>query len=68
MKLEKPFYVASNSMIEDPRNWRKATVEEAIQHASRVMEKDKELDEVWIVKVVKVVRRIPPPVTAEDVE
>lgn len=32
------------------------------------MEKDKELDEVWIVKVVKVVRRIPPPVTAEDVE
>lgn len=58
------FYVGSNSVFD--RNWGKRTLPEAIKQAQNVMEAQGQ-DEVFIVKIVKVVRRKQAPIEVIDV-
>jgi hypothetical protein len=53
------YYVGSNSIF--ARNWGHPTENKAIQHAQKLLETDGN-DEIFIVKIVKVVRRKTAPV------
>ncbi len=67
MKLEdKRFYVGSEAI--KPGAAFLKTIEEAIDDAQRYFANNPTATTRYIVKVVKVVRRNPPPVIIEDVE
>lgn len=55
------FYVGSNNLTAD---WTRATLKEAIEHGNSLVEKSG-YDEVFIVKIVKVVRRKTVPAVVE---
>lgn len=63
------FYVASGNVIDGNSNaqWKKATLNEATEHGKNLMERQ-DLDEVYIVKVVRVIRRAPAPVQVFDLK
>jgi hypothetical protein len=65
MKIEKKFYVGAAFM---PERLKYETVEEAVAEAAKMIDKDDRYDERVIVQIIKVVKRIPPPVQIEDVE
>ena len=54
------YYVGSNSVF-NGRNWGHPTENLAIKHAQKLME-DNDQDEIFIVKIVKVIRRKVAPV------
>lgn len=58
------FYVGSDSVFD--RGWGKKTLNEAIKQAQEVME-NQGRDEVFIVKIIKVVRRKQAPIEVLDV-
>jgi hypothetical protein len=59
------FYIGSNSVFD--RNWGHRTLNEAINHAKVIMDNDNK-DEIFIVKIVKVVRRKSAPIEVVDVK
>lgn len=65
MKIKKRFYVGSVSTITNG-DWTHRTIEEAIEHAKRLVEDSDE--EQYIVQVIRVVRRKSTPVIVEKVE
>lgn len=79
-EVVKPFYLGSDKMVPAVKgqrgesfgyghrgDWAKATIEEATEQARARLEKDRSVDEVIIVKVVRVVKRRPAPVVVEEV-
>jgi len=58
------FYIGSDSIF--GRNWGRRTLPEAIKHAQELME-EQDKEEVFIVKIVKVVRRKRAPIEVVDV-
>lgn len=56
----KKFYVAAPAMLEDERGWRKATLQEAVDHATELAEKTGR--EQLVVQVVRTVALRKPPV------
>lgn len=59
------FYVGSNSVMN--KDWGHPTLNKAIEHAKELMEKQNS-DEIFIVKIVKVVRRKETPIEVIDVK
>lgn len=59
------FYVGSNSIF--TRKWGHATEAEAVEHAQRMLSEDQSKSEVFIVEIIKVVRRKPVDVDIEEV-
>lgn len=60
------FYIGSPAAV--TKNYGKPTLDEAIDEAARRLQKDPSLDEVFIVKVTKIIRRKRPEVEVLDVE
>jgi hypothetical protein len=60
------FYVGSNSVLE--RKWGHRTLEGAIVHAKGMIQLEGRHEEVFIVKIIKVVRRKTAPVEVIDVK
>lgn len=66
MKLKFPYYVAADSIVNqnngyssDGREWAKPSLAQAIDHAQEIIERTNK-DEVYIVKVIRVVKRRKP--------
>ena len=64
MDPKRRFYVGSNRMSP---NWAKATLKEAVEHAKQILEKSPQLDETFVVQIVRVVRRKQVPLVVEKV-
>lgn len=62
------FYIGSNSIFtRGSGGWGHKTLDEAVAHAQQMLTDKKEADTVFIVEIVKVVRRKPIDVNIEDV-
>lgn len=59
------FYVGSNSVLD--RAWGHSTVKNAIEHAKELMD-DQNMDETFIVQIIRVVKREHPPVRVEVIK
>lgn len=67
--METKYYVASDRAFEQRWNnvsWAKDTLDEAVEHARKILEKNPEKESCIIVKTIKVVRRMQVPVIIED--
>ena len=60
------FYVGSEAAMRS--GWAKDTLEEAIAHGKKILREDKTKDSVFIVQVIKVVKRPEPEAIVVDVE
>jgi hypothetical protein len=65
MKLGKRFYVSTSPQFQD-KDFMKATLTEAVAHGTSLVIKGK-YKELYVVKVVKVIKRAHAPVIVEDV-
>lgn len=62
------FYIGSNSIFSrGNKGWGHPTEAEAVEHAQRMLSENKEASEVFIVEIIKVVRRKPIDVDIEEV-
>ena len=68
MNKTKKFYVASDTMSNDIRGWRKETLEAAVEHAQSILERNPIQEECLIVRVVAVVKRRKLPVLVEKIK
>lgn len=62
----KKFYVGSDSP--QTSGWGKDSVEEAIEHGKKILEDDPKKNKVYIVQVIKIVKRPRPEMIVVDVE
>ena len=60
------FYVGSNSVFS--RNWGHRTLNEAVKHASTILDKSGADTEIFVVKIVKIVKHKKQPVEVVDVK
>lgn len=58
------FYVAHPKIQDNHNTWAKSTLQEAIDHATELVEKTGQTQ--YIVKIIKVVSRAKPPIKVED--
>jgi hypothetical protein len=75
-KLEaNKFYVGTNSVLDIKlregryKTWGHETLEQSLEHANRILEKNPDQEYCFIVEIIKVVRRKPVelPIVVEDV-
>lgn len=67
-QLEKnKFYIGSNSIFTRGNGWGHSNIEAAIEHAQSMLSEKEGTDAVFIVQIVKVVKRKPINVIIEDV-
>lgn len=67
MKIAKKYYVAADRVFRPGDTWAKANLEEAIEHARKLLEMEPLNNIKYIVKVVKVVKRKETPISVENV-
>jgi ketol-acid reductoisomerase len=66
-KIDKPFYIGAWDKVQRD-GWNHKTLDEAVEHAKEMMEKQPDTTEIVIVQAVKIIRRKPTvEVTIEDV-
>ncbi len=67
--LNKKYYVGSDSMVEGglSHHFLRKTVEECVVEASRRLDENKHMTEIYIVEVVAVVKRASTPVVVQEV-
>lgn len=72
-KYTNKYYVGSDKVFNSktygpyPGSWAKDSMAEAIAHARKILTNEPERDEVFIVKIVAVVRKPDIPIIVEDV-
>ncbi len=74
MKITKRFYVGANKVFDTKefgemcgKSWAKSTLEEAINHAKKILEDKPEQEYAFVVQIIRVVRRKQQPLVVEKV-
>jgi hypothetical protein len=61
------FYIGSNTIFQKSGGWGHPNVEDAVRHAQQMLQMDESKTEVFIVEIVRVVRRKPIEVDVETI-